>query len=807
MPEFYMVGNTHFDPVWEWTWDEAMASIRATFRSALDRMEEYPDFCYSFSSPLVFEWIKRTQPEMFEEIKKRVDEGRWDLAEGWWDQPDCFSASGESYVRQGLYGQRWLMRNFGRYSECAFNTDSFGHPDMLPQILSKSGIKYYCLCRPEEYHCPLKAPLFRWKSRDGSAILSFRIGGNAGDGWTKDPDATIERVKASGEELLIVYGVTDHGGAPTKEAIEKILRRADAHFSTVGGYFERQKDVGYELTDEFISGDFGVYSNNAAVKQLNRAAEYALLNAESSCVIAGESYTEQLCGCWQDVLFNQFHDILGGACVKAAYSDARNLHGRALQTANEILHFNLQRVTAQIQMPGKNPDNAWNLVLWNLNCCEYDGYVEAEVQWAHEFEWYDGGITLEDEAGNRVQTQIIAERSAIPGFRSRFIFKAAVPSMGYKCFKVIRDGSAFERKTQEFPLKLETARYEFVFSGENGCIESVYDKKSGRKAAGRLFVPACYSDEGDTWCFNVDSYGEKLGEFSLVSAETVESGELSERVKLTLRYGSSVLCMHYTFYHGEDYFDVDYRVGWNEAHTVFKLDCESGGDSVTVSTPYSHMRRGRAKADRPMGEWLRADGLLFLTGSNFAYNFYDDTLGITVLRSPVYGDLRLGALRDRDHDVMEQGETSGRIRVMLGEKERLPCNEAMRMNNRPIVICESNHDGKLPQTNSFASLKAEGAVLSVVKYAEDGDGIILRIVDHSGKQQDAVLSLLGKEHAVHLGAYEIKTLKTDGRTVWETDLLERAAGERQDFPHLSEMLCTDTEQDGPGLERGDMYQA
>ena len=156
---------------------------------------------------------------------------------------------------------------------------------------------------------------------------------------------------------------------------------------------------------------------------------------------------------------------------------------------------------------------------------------------------------------------------------------------------------------------------------------------------------------------------------------------------------------------------------------------------------------------------------------------------------------------------MEQGETSGRIRVMLGEKERLPYNEAMRMNNRPIVICESNHGGKLPQTNSFASLKAEGAVLSVVKYAEDGDGIILRIVDHSGKQQDAVLSLLGKEYAVHLGAYEIKTLKTDGRTVWETDLLERAAGERQDFPRFSGMLCPETEQDGPGLERGEMYKA
>ena len=175
MSKYYMIGNTHFDPVWEWKWDEAMSSIRATFRSALDRMNEYSDFIYSFSSPPVFEWIKKTDPDMFEEIKRRIDEGKWDLAEGWWNQPDCFSASGESYVRQGLYGQRYLMKNFGKLSECAFNTDSFGHPDMLPQILKKSGIKNYCMCRPEERHYSLKSPLFRWQSDDGSSVMAFRI--------------------------------------------------------------------------------------------------------------------------------------------------------------------------------------------------------------------------------------------------------------------------------------------------------------------------------------------------------------------------------------------------------------------------------------------------------------------------------------------------------------------------------------------------------------------------------------------------------------------------------------------------------
>ena len=106
-----MIANTHFDPVWLWKWDEAMSSITATFRSALQRMEEYPEFKYSFTTPPVFEWIKNTDPQLFNEIKKRVAEGRWELAEGWWVQPDCYSASGESYIRQGLYGQKYILEN------------------------------------------------------------------------------------------------------------------------------------------------------------------------------------------------------------------------------------------------------------------------------------------------------------------------------------------------------------------------------------------------------------------------------------------------------------------------------------------------------------------------------------------------------------------------------------------------------------------------------------------------------------------------------------------------------------------------
>lgn len=771
MTKFYMIGNTHFDPVWEWTWDEAMASIRATFRSALDRMKEYPDFCYSFSSPPVFEWIKKTDPDMFEEIKQRVTEGRWDLAEGWWNQPDCFTAMGESYIRQGLYGQRYLLKNFGQYSECAFNTDSFGHPNMLPQILSKSGIKYYCFCRPEERHYHLESPFFKWKSCDGSSVLAFRINGNGEGAWIKEVKNALDKVSTYDEKLLVIYGVTDHGGAPTKKSIEEITAYDGADFSTVSGFFKNHQAAVNEIEDEFITGDFGVYCNNTSVKQLNRKAEYALLNAEKSCVIAKENHTDELAKCWQDVLFNQFHDILGGASIKNAYTDAQNLYGRAIQTAQEITHFNLQRLTAQMKMPGKNPDNEWNIVLWNLNCCAFNGYTEAEVQWAHEFDWYDKGITLEDENGNQIRTQIIAEHSAIPRFRSRFLLKAYVPPMGYRTFKLIKDNTDIPAK-KKATANIETNRFIYTVSDRNGSIEEIYDKRLHKAIVKNLCVPACYEDDGDTWCFNIQSYGNKKGEFSLLKAELTESGEFIDKLMLTSKYNNSIMYMYYTFYKNEDYFDVEYRVNWNEEHTVFKFDNYIADDRITVATPYGQMERAKSVLDRPMGEWLKTNDLLYLTGSNFSYNFYDNTLGITVLRSPVYGDFRIGELAKRDYMIMEQGITEGMIRIMHGKTCANPSDEAMKLNNPPIIVCESNHDGKLPTENSYISLIAENATIGAVKYSEDDSGVIVRIVDHSGKKQAVVLSFMGETYKFTLNANEIKTLKINESKISQVNLLE-----------------------------------
>ena len=761
--KLYMVGNTHFDPVWLWKWDEAMASIRATFKSALDRMNEDENFTYSFATPPVFEWIKKTDPEMFEEIKERIKEGRWELAEGWWVQPDCYVALGESYVRQSLYAQKYLKENFGKISDGVFNIDSFGHNPQIPQILKKSHIDFYSFVRPEKHHVKLQKPMFKWIGLDGSEVMAFR----AENAYEKELSVSISNQSEKNDDIMIVYGVTDHGGAPTKKMILEINKTENMEFSTVSRFFNEHKDCDYSVSGELITGDFGPYSNYPKIKKMNRIAEFAVQNAEIASVIAKNYDDETIEKCWHDVLFNQFHDILGGACIKEAYFDAENSFSRAIQTANEIMHYNLQSITRKMKTVGENPHDIWNLVLWNLNGSDYSGYIETEVQWMHEFEPYDKGIELMDENGEVYPCQIIEAKAVIPRFRSRFVFKAEIPSMGYKMFKVVKTYKEDE-KMELNPFEFETEKLKIRFSN-NGILQEITDKISGEKLCGKTLVPACYYDDGDTWCFNIDSYGKEKYNFEFAGVKIIEAGEIRTVVKLTYKFKESKLDMYYTFYTEEKYFDVSYRVNWNEKHYVFKFETDVE-NTHTVSVPYGSVKRGESKADVPMGTWISSSGITLTAGSIFSYNMIDNVLGLTVLRSCIYGDLRLCEIDyETDYDIISQGLSEGKIRV---DFEKRSPSHSQNFLNPPVVICEANHGGILPTENSYFSLTSESVMLSAVKKCEFDDSIIIRLSEYGNKEQTSTLKIGENMFEIRVMPFEIKTLKFKDGKITETYMTE-----------------------------------
>ena len=470
-------------------------------------------------------------------------------------------------------------------------------------------------------------------------------------------------------------------------------------------------------------------------------------------------------------MFNQFHDILGGASIKDAYVDAENLYGRAISTANEIMHYNLLKVTNNIKMPGKNPDNAWNIVVWNLNPHKFNGYVEAETQWVHEFPWYDKEIVLEDEFGKRYDCQIIREKSVIPAFRSRFLFKAEIESMGYKAFKVVQTNNEIIPKTIYDTKVLTTEKYVINIS-DNGYIESVINREDGSKICGKLLWPCAFVDDGDTWAFNVESYGEKCEPFELVKTEVTECGDFRTILKLTYKFRSSKIEIYYVIYNKEDYIDVRYRVNWNEKHIALKLLSDFEDYSHKVSVPYGSADRFETSADVPMGEWLSCNSVGFAVKGIFAYNFTNKELGLTILRSAIYGDLRIADIDlETDYDILSQGITEGSVRAIFGSETPLEIS-ASQFNNEPVVLCESNHDGELDSVGSYLKFDAKSAVITAVKYSEDGDGIIVRGSEFGGVGGEVKLTLLGNEYLFTISPFEIFTVKIKDGKITKVNILE-----------------------------------
>ena len=372
--KIFCVGNAHLDPVWMWRWQEGSSEAKATIRSALDRMKEYPDFKFVCAGAQIFQWIEQFDPRMFEEIRQRVDEGRFVIAGGWFVQPDCNLPSGESFVRHALYSQRYFREKFGCIAKVGYSVDAFGHNGNLPQLLKKSGMDQYVFMRPRAYELELPAPTFRWRAADGSEILASRMPCEYNSSQQLNEADTFEKlladmeaeVNATSYKMLLFYGVGNHGGGPTKRNIEMIQSFHAQHpetefiFSDLMDFFNEMRTQYHRLP--IIDTDLqyhavGCYSAISRIKQLNRRAECELLAAETYGMVArhllGRGYPEPstLAYAWQNVMFNQFHDTIGGSCLPKAYEDSDSQLGESRSLAAKIENTALQSISWQINIP------------------------------------------------------------------------------------------------------------------------------------------------------------------------------------------------------------------------------------------------------------------------------------------------------------------------------------------------------------------------------------------------------------------------------------------------------------------------
>ncbi len=801
--KLFMIGNAHLDPVWLWQWQDGFHEAKATFRSALDRMNEYPDFIFVSSSAAFYEWIEQSDPKMFAEIQQRVVEGRWKIVGGWWIEPDCNIPGGESFVRQGLYGQRYFKDKFGVTATVGYNVDSFGHNAMLPQILRKSGLPYYVFMRPSPHEKRLPGRLFWWESDDGSRVLAFRIAYEYAS-WGKELDDQVAHVSAQlkepNTEMMCFYGVGNHGGGPTRENLESIQRlnldpalpelvisSPDIFFETLNG----KKKTYPVVHDELQHHASGCYAAHSGVKRLNRLAENKLMAAEKFSSLAervtGQPYPRDYDRAWKDVLFNQFHDILAGTSIEPAYEDARDLYGEAFTIADRGMNNAVQSLAWNINIPPE--EGQIPIVVFNPHSWRSRVNIEVEV----------GGLRKEaillDNEDREIPYQRIQSAATAHG-RNRLNFVADLPALGWRVYRMVN-----RPEVQKFELDadgdtvLENGRFRMEFDPETGYIKSLFDKARNFEVfTGAAAVPVVLADESDTWSHNVFSFNQVVGQFKAVSVRLVEHGPVKSVIRVVSEFGASRLIQDFAMYKDLDTIDVSVTVDWRDRFKMLKLRFPLNlmQMSATYEIPYGHIERESNGEEEPGQSWVDLSGITrgavhklygfsIASDAKYSYDVNIRDIGLTVLRSPIYAHhMPFEPDAAAEYTYIDQGVQRFHYTMIphdAGWEEAGTVRHAAELNQRPVVLVATTHPGELPQVDSYLSVEPENLMVSVIKQAEDNDDLVLRVVETAGSATKGAIRLphWNRTITAEFSPSEIKTFRVprdESQPVYETNLLE-----------------------------------
>jgi alpha-mannosidase len=807
-----MIGNAHIDAPWLWPWSEAISVALSTFRSALDRMNEDPDFTFTASSAQFYEWVAATDPKMMEEIRRRVAEGRWNVVGGWWIEPDVNIPNGESLVRQGLHGQRLFQHLFGRIAQIGYNPDSFGHPGTLPQILKLQGMHAYVFMRPQSYEKTLPADLFWWQGADGTRLLTYRIPFSYGtDEHLQDVVGRfVTDLQEPTKDLMVFYGAGDHGGGPTKEIIQSIqdMQKTPGAptmvFSTPERYFDEVVGAVRKpplqnlpvVADDLQHHSVGCYTAMSEIKKDNRTAEAALVTAEKlaalSSVVAGFTYPKaDFTSAWKKVLFMQFHDSMAGTALPEQYVVARHAYGYALEVANQAINLATQKIAWRI--PAQDPASEY-LVVFNPHAWDALLNVEYDLGWGSNYQpGPQGNTVLEDEHGNRIVHQW-TQATTVVGDRMRLVFRAPVPALGYRQFRLRKGQAAAPPASAPRATERELENEHLRVSFARDATLSIFDKDAGAElfrggaGGGRAVV---LDDPSDTWSHGVRAYTREVGAFADPRFRVLENGPLRATVRVRTSYGASSLQTDWMLYAGARTLEARVLLDWREHRKILKfsfpLDVRNPRPTYEIAYGYK-VRKAEGEED-PGQRWIDLSGrrgggeygLAVINDAKYGYSVQDNDLRISIVRGAVFAQHQPRQLEPNGEYLwQDQGEQTFRLLLAphAGAWQDVGIVRRAEELTAPVpVLYQGIHPGHRPLSASFLSVDAPNVVVSVMKKAEDGDDLIVRCYETAGREVKATLDLglVNRRWTGNFRPLEIKTLRVPlaGGEIREVNVLEQ----------------------------------
>lgn len=776
------VGHTHIDVAWLWTLAVTEEKAARSFSTVLALMERYPEYIFMSSQPQLYRYVKENQPRLYEKIKERVREGRWEPEGAMYLEADCNLTSGESLVRQCLYGKEFFEEEFGVDSRILWLPDVFGYSAALPQIMKKCGIDSFMTTKIS-WNEMNKIPFdtFWWEGIDGTKILTHFITtrdyAKNGKSVTTNREFTTSfstnyngaiepsqikgawqryQQKGLNDNILVSYGYGDGGGGPTEEMLETGRRMKDGKFGcpavrleTSGAFFDRLYEQAEKVSFPEWSGELyleyhrGTYTSMADNKKSNRKGEFALLDGEAWSTLAwekaGNPYpTEEFSKGWEILMRNQFHDILPGSAIREVYEDSAREYKELQGITGNIKGEALSCLTKEIE--GKKGD----ILIFNPSGTPLSEVVEVP------------GTVLESVSGGAKAGSVVEGGKEFPVQSTdsgSLIFRTSgIPGKGWASVSVQEKAAEGISRTEFYCTETETVTpFYHVKWNASGQITSLYDRKANREllmpeSLGNVLMT--YEDKPhkyDNW--NIyEYYREKQWPVDqLISRRVLEEGPVRLALELTWKYLDSTITEVFYFYPDSRRIDIHAHIDWREEQILLKalFPLNLNASEASYEIQYGHVKRPtvsntsweQAKFEVCFQKWMDIGeygyGVSFLSDCKYGIGVRKNEVGLTLLKSGCY-----------PNPTADRGEHDFTYSLFPHEgswQEAGTLKEAYGLNNPPQALVKDTEGGTLPSHYSKVDTGQENLVTEVLKQSEDGKSEILRIYEGWNKRTAAQL--------------------------------------------------------------------
>ena len=721
------IGHTHIDIVWLWSYRQTREKVVRSFATVIYLMNKYPEYKFMSSQAELYDIVKEDAPQLYEQIKLRVAEGRWEVEGSMWVEADCILTSGESLVRQILYGKQFFKEEFGVDTKTLWLPDVFGYTAALPQILCQSGIDKFVTSKIS-WNDTNQMPydILDWQGIDGSSVFTYFLTAQdkklnqkpinytlyVGNTNSQMIAGTYERMqqKELTDQAILTFGWGDGGGGPTPDMLERLRRTSKGvencpttAIKSTAEFFQEimpkviaNKDFPRWYGELYLEYHRGTYTNNAEIKQNNRKAEFLLQNVEFLCslneILNNKLYPfAEIKDTWHLLMLQQFHDALPGTAIEEVYQDSRKDFERIFNTLEEL---------KKVAMHGIASSMSSNKQYVVVNPLSYR--VTAPL--------FVDGLCYE------------VENLSPKGYTG--------VNLSFKDNCVTATES-----------KIENDFYVIEFD-KQGKIFKIFDKKRGREllkesAQGNVFeVHEDYPFEYDAWELR-EYHKEKIFVVdNLISHEVVRQGD---RTGVAFKYVFSNSTIEQTIwlYNKTPRVDFDTKVNWMNEHmclkVLFPFDIHTTKAAYDIQ--FGNIERGTTKNT----SWDRAKfevyghkyvdlsesdyGVALLNDCKYGYEVYGSDVKLTLLRGTTYPNANSD--KGWHHFTYSIYAHAGALNNSDVAKQ------AFILNNPPIVMKNNSRGNHFIEPYSFVKTSDERIVVDSIKRSEDKKGYVVRTYENS----------------------------------------------------------------------------